>query len=164
MRLWHKDLIQYLPKSQLLAQWKELNSIFKNQDKHILINYIYEYDKTELFTYSLIVIKEFYKRGYEIKSFKNLFNYFKDSLTYNTLEFFLPDREPPIEFIDGWLEFSDETFKKHQNETYLVQCYYNLKEKYDRGQKDFTREQLLKIQWHFGKRILLEVKRQLGGK
>ena len=35
MRLWHIDLIPYLPKSQLLAQWRELNSIFKKQDKHI---------------------------------------------------------------------------------------------------------------------------------
>ena len=45
MRLWHIDLIPYLPDLQLIAQWRELNSIFKKQDKHILINYIYNYDK-----------------------------------------------------------------------------------------------------------------------
>lgn len=47
MRLWHIDLItnSLLPKSQLLAQWSELNSIFKKQDKNILINYIYDTDK-----------------------------------------------------------------------------------------------------------------------
>ena len=29
MRLWRIDLIPYLPRTQLLAQWRELNSIFK---------------------------------------------------------------------------------------------------------------------------------------
>lgn len=45
MRLWHTDLTPYLPKSQLLAQWRVLNSIFVKEDKHVLINYIYEYPK-----------------------------------------------------------------------------------------------------------------------
>ena len=45
MRLWHYDLIEYLPKQQLLGQWRELNSIYVKQDKHILINFIYEYEK-----------------------------------------------------------------------------------------------------------------------
>ena len=43
MRLWHKDLIPYLPKQQLLGQWRELNSIYVKQNRHILINFIYEY-------------------------------------------------------------------------------------------------------------------------
>ena len=42
MRLWHKDIIRFLPKGQLVSQWKELGSIYKNQNKHILINYIYK--------------------------------------------------------------------------------------------------------------------------
>lgn len=48
MRLWHYELLPYLPKSQLLGLWRELNSIFKKQNNHILINYIYDYDKLEL--------------------------------------------------------------------------------------------------------------------
>ena len=45
MRLWHYKLIKegLLPDSQLLAQWRELNSIYVKEDKHILINYIYRY-------------------------------------------------------------------------------------------------------------------------
>lgn len=39
MRLWHCEIIPYLPKTQLIAQWRELNSIFAREDKHILINY-----------------------------------------------------------------------------------------------------------------------------
>ena len=42
MRLWHRDIIRFLPKGQLVSQWKELGSIYKNQNKHILINYIYK--------------------------------------------------------------------------------------------------------------------------
>jgi len=31
MRLWHYELIPYLQKIQLLAQWRELNSIFAKE-------------------------------------------------------------------------------------------------------------------------------------
>ena len=32
----------------------------------------------------------------------------------------------------------DTPFPKHHNNKYLQQCFYNLQEKYDRGQKDFS--------------------------
>ena len=67
MRLWHIDLIPYLPKSQLLAQWRELNSIYAKQDKHILINYIYNYPKEFLKTYSDRVIIEMERRHIKIR-------------------------------------------------------------------------------------------------
>ena len=117
MRLWHIDLIPYLPKSQLLAQWRELNSIFKKQDKHILINYIYDYSKYELRNYSREVISEMQFRGYNV-NIENHLKYF-ESLCVD----FHNDYTP--------------RFKEHNNE-YLTICYYNLKEKYLRGQKDFT--------------------------
>ena len=120
MRLWHYQLIPYLPKSQLLAQWREVNSIFKKQDKHILINYIYEYPKNDLKTYSCMIINEMHKRGIKINSMANFEAYFGDEL--------LP---APIYNI---------IFKNHHTYRYLRQCYYNLQEKYDRGQKDFNEE------------------------
>ena len=115
MRLWHIDLIPYLPKSQLIAQWRELNSIFKKQDKHILINYIYNYPECFLKYYSDAVIKEMQKRGIRINSYDNYDNYFGDTKSY-------PER-----------------FKEH-NDEYLIICFFNLREKYIRGQKDFTKE------------------------
>lgn len=129
MRLWHYKLIPYLPKSQLLAQWRELNSIFKKQDKHILINYIYNYDKTALYQYTLKVINEMYERNYQIKNYENMDNYFKD-IKY-------------MQYID---------FEEHNNE-YLTICYYNLKEKYLRGQKDFTKEIWDKLEEFYKKEI-----------
>ena len=115
MRLWHYKLIPYLPKSQLLAQWRELNSIFKKQDKHILINYIYDYPKSELFNYSSLVIEEMFNRGYKTH-FKNFDKYFNEPIS----------------------SFTTMPFEHHHDNRYLIQCFYNLQEKFDRGQKDFT--------------------------
>lgn len=119
MRLWHYKLLPYLPKSQLLAQWRELNSIFKKQDKHILINYVYEYDKKDLGIYSNLVIKEMLSRGIKINNWKNYEEYFKgETFYYNELYEYKP-------------------FKNHHNKRYLLQCFFNLDEKCCRGQKDF---------------------------
>ena len=120
MRLWHYKLIPYLPKSQLIAQWRELNSIYKKQDKHILINYIYEYPDNDLNTYSLMVMRECRKRGIKIRSINNYYNYF--GLDKTTC-----------------LDQVVEPFKNHHTDRYLMQCFYNLQEKYDRGQKDFSK-------------------------
>lgn len=130
MRLWHYKLIPFLPNSQLIAQWRELNSIFKKQDKHILINYVYEYPKDDLFVYSYFILKEMDKRNIKVKSFKNFNNYFELKST------------PPIESI---LYFGETPFLHHHTDRYLLQCFYNLQEKYDRGQKDFNQEQYIRL-------------------
>jgi len=131
MRLWHYKLIPYLPKSQLIAQWRELNSIYKNQPKHILINYVYEYPKANLAYYSALVINELDNRGYKI----NLNNFSK----YITRKDFLLSTN----FDDG-----DNPFPQHHTDRYLKQCFYNLQEKFDRGQKDFSKKQYYKL-WEF---------------
>lgn len=79
MRLWHYALVPFLPQSQLISQWRELNAIFTNKPNHILINYVYKYKKHQLLTYSLLVIREMYRRHINIKSFKNMYEYFKDT-------------------------------------------------------------------------------------
>ena len=124
MRLWHYKLIPYLPNSQLwlLAQWRELNSIYAKQDKHILINYIYEYPKYDLLAYSNLVIAEMEKRNFKINTSKYE-NYFDKIDAYCLLD--------KVDF---------KPFKDHHNDRYLKQCFYNLQEKYDRGQKDFSKE------------------------
>ena len=123
MRLWHWKLLPYLPQSQLLAQWRELNSIYVKQDDHILINYIYEYDRVHLLAYSLLVIDEMNKRGIEVKSMDNFNKFFERTrlLSIGSLQTFEP-------------------FPQHHNHRYLLQCFANLQEKFDRGQSDFTRE------------------------
>ena len=48
MRLWHKDLIDVLPKNQLVSQWRELLAIKGSIDKkgtpnHLLVNKVLNY-------------------------------------------------------------------------------------------------------------------------
>lgn len=125
MRLWHKDLIEVLPRQQLLGQWRELNSIYKKQDKHILINFVYDYANGHLYGYSSLVIYEMNKRGYKI-NLDNFNKYFK------RLNYVIP---LPV-------------FKEKMNDRYLKQCLYNLQEKYDCG--GITQEEWDKIYEKFG--------------
>lgn len=122
MRLWHYKLIPYLPKSQLLAQWRELNSIFKNQNEHILINYVYAYPKIYLAHYAELVANEMLARGYHIKSWDGYLTYLVKDISEEEFE---QDRRSP------------HIFNEHDF-NYLTICFYNLLEKYMRGQKDFT--------------------------
>ena len=146
MRLWHYKLLPYLPKSQLLGQWRELNSIFKKQDKHILINYIYEYNLLDLHEYSLMVIKEMNNRHYNCK-LDNFFDYFKNVMLCKGRGMYVP-------------------FKNHHTKQYLLQCLMNLEEKYFCGQKDFDRETYLKL-WNFVNDelngLLQEISKELKG-
>lgn len=131
MRLWHYLLLPYLPKNQLLAQWRELNSIFKKEDKHILINYIYKYDKYDLNYYAKKVVEEMERRGYKVNT-DNAKEYFKNCPTFLYSKDFVP-------------------FKNHHNFRYLTQCFYNLQEKYDRGQVDFDEETYNKLKDFYSK-------------
>ena len=124
MRLWHYKLIPYLPNSQLVAQWRELNSIFKKQDKHILINYIYDYDKEYLRTYTWDVLNEMIRRGFKVNTMDNMFGYFGAN-TFQECD-------------------TEKRFIEH-NMSYLRQNYYNLEEKFHRGQKDFSIEQFVAL-------------------
>ena len=126
MRLWHYKLIPYLPNSQLVAQWRELNSIYKKQDKHILINYIYNYDKEYLLHYSILIKNEMLNRGFQIKSWKNYDAYFADTV----------NRETSLRYPEH------DVF-------YLEECFYNLREKHRRGQKDFSEKTMTRLQDFF---------------
>jgi uncharacterized protein (TIGR02328 family) len=134
MRLWHYKILPYLPKSQLIAQWRELNSIFKKQDKHILINYVYEYNGDDLYHYTLLVLGEMINRKIEIRNLQNMVYYFQlsDEITYQLL----PNANQCIYLIKD----KYKPFKNHHTNRYLLQCFFNLQEKYDRGQKDFDTE------------------------
>lgn len=139
MRLWHYELIPVLPRQQLLGQWRELNSIYVNQNKHVLINFVYNYPEYDLQTYSVLVIEEMQKRGYKM-NLDNFFIYFFDfrscdqdvSWLSQDISYYIP-------------------FEKKMNDRYLRQCYYNLQEKYDCGAINKDEWKLIKDK--FGDRI-----------
>ena len=60
MRLWHKNLIEALPREQLVAQWRECSAIAgniqtKGTPNHILVNKVLDYDFDHFITYSKMV-------------------------------------------------------------------------------------------------------------
>lgn len=73
MRLWHYELLPYLPNLQFKGQLRELVVIMKDwRDKgttnHILINKVMEYPKTDLATYMLYYCQEYRLRyGVSVK-------------------------------------------------------------------------------------------------
>ena len=132
MRLWHIDLIPYLPKSQLLAQKRECDLILKDRwngkkTNHILINYIYEYSDISFTIYYTKLCREFKARGFK---FNDKYRVVNDLLDNDLC-----------------------CFNRHHNKEYLTICYYNLKEKYIRGQKDFTKDVWEKLDNFYKKEI-----------
>ena len=120
MRLWHIDIIPYLPNYQLSEQWKVLDLIFRKQPKDILINYIYDYPKEYLLYYSNVVMKELYKRHIIIHDFKNYDEYFKDVT----------------------IKESDKFRYLQHNDKYFKLCFCLLYERYIHGQKDYTEDKM----------------------
>lgn len=116
------------------GEWRELNSIFKKQDNHILINFVYDCPKEHLMYYSNLIIAEFKKRGYKIKSFDNYNTYFKGV-------------QAPVYIADCNL------FNGKMGYRYLRQCLYNLQEKFDAN--GISEDEWLRIYNKFKNRLEL---------
>lgn len=113
MRLWHKDLLPYLPKQQLVSQWRECCCIAKNisvsgTPNHILVNRILEYPERHFVCYAGMVCDVMQCRGYNVNTEK-----FLQHTTYNSV----------------FVGVSD-LFANWHDDIYLRQCLYNLEEKY----------------------------------
>lgn len=115
MRLWHKDLIPYLPRQQLLAQWRECCCIARNifhdgTPNHLLVNKVLDYPDEEFNTYANMVYEEMMRRYFSVNSERFLKWRKNRKLCYHT-----------------------NIFKGWHNDRYLRQCLANLEEKYDCG-------------------------------
>lgn len=118
MRLWPYQMLDVLPRKQLLSQLREcaaLSVVLQRDGKtnHMLINKIMDYDIREFRIYCKLVVGEFHKRGYKVAE-----------KTLNKLQiedFDLDESEyKNMKIFEGW-----------HNDRYLKQCIYNLQEKYD---------------------------------
>ena len=123
MRLWHKDLIPYLPRQQLIAQWRECCEIAgsiakKGTPNHLLVNKILNYCSTEFYMYSKDIVLEMTKREYKVN--QKSWNEFCHNLEISEKKFYKPYKV--IIIFENW-----------HNERYLLQCLANLSEKYDCG-------------------------------
>lgn len=122
MRLWHKDLIRVLPKQQLVSQWRECIAVARNIEiygfpRHGLVNKVSDYPASHLYTYTDLVVCELFNRGYKVSPIA--LKKFED--TMNNIDTLYADEEVPF----------DDLFFMWHTKDYLVQCYYNLQEKFD---------------------------------
>ena len=119
MRLWHKDMIKYLPREQLVAQWRECSAIASNLNtkgtpNHILVNKITNYPRIHFVSYAWHIRAEMTKRGYRTM----------DSVWNKILQTMETD------YGDFHILSLEELFPEWHNDTYWIICYYNLKEKW----------------------------------
>ena len=117
MRLWSTQLIEVLPKDQLVAQWRELSAIAGAVKKngtpnHILVNFVLDYDWDHFISYAYYVRKEMTARGYRTMNsvWEKIVSLASDEHNYQIL---------PLE----------EVYKEKMNDVYLLICYHNLLEK-----------------------------------
>lgn len=115
MRLWHKELIRFLPRQQLLSQWRECCLIYKllierGTPNHILVNAVTNYPIEHFLKYSDLVISEFERRGYNIR---------RCALLDAVNDYVMFDNKLDIyDLFVGWHDY-----------VYLRECLYNLEEK-----------------------------------
>ena len=131
MRLWHYKLIPVLPRQQLLGQWRELCAITKTiaYDKtphHPLVNKIVEYPAWMYYCYITDVEKEFKKRGYRIFE-ASRYAIYDNSMKAEEEGYFADDD------LYDFNQYMNDPFPGWHNDRYLMQCYFNLEEKYDCG-------------------------------
>ena len=66
MRLWHQELIPFLPRQQLLGQHRECCALRGAGwgRKHSVVNYVFEYSPSLLVAYHKLIMNEMKNRGY----------------------------------------------------------------------------------------------------
>ncbi|SDI68682.1 TIGR02328 family protein [Natribacillus halophilus] len=117
MRLWHDDLIPFLPRQQLLGQHRECCALRgKGWDKpHSTVNYVFQYSPYRLYLYHQRVMDEMQERGYRV-----------DELWINPLYRGKHcDRHHSLERIS----IKETPIYPEHNDTYLNECLENLEEK-----------------------------------
>lgn len=133
MRLWHYELLPYLPDAQFKGQLRELVAIMhdwrdKGQTNHLLINRVMDYPKRDLFEYYL-----WYEEEYEKRYDKELLAYYSEFCRFC-------ENEPP-------LHIPYRPYYNWHNTEYLRVCMANLYEKwkFGKGKSRITDEEWEKL-------------------
>jgi len=135
MRLWHTDLIDVLPRKQLISQWREILYlkkvlIEKDSYNHVLVDVVMTFPLSDFKIYTDMVTAEIIRRGYKI----DLGKYIDVMKWDGNNSFVCGDIEDMSNFSKpGNFSNSYAIFITWHNSAYLRQCLANLKEKYDRG-------------------------------
>lgn len=116
MRLWHKDLIRFLPKQQLLGQHRECCALRGNGwgKKHSTVDYVFTHSYSKLYFYHVLVMREISYRGCKVSPEWLDYKYRGKVLGYDTTEFTEPN---------------DLTHYVEHNDEYFDECIKNLASK-----------------------------------
>ena len=111
MRLWHYELLPYLPDNQLKGQWRECCLIAKDitekgKPNHLLVNRLEKYNYDEFITYCHLARFQMKQRGFNVTNNAEKQVYFRPWTFIKNL-------------FDGW-----------HNKEYLRVCMANLYEKH----------------------------------
>ena len=127
MRLWHQDLIQHLPRQQLLGQHRECCALRGAGwgRKHSVVNYVFTYGPNYLVAYHLLVMEEMKKRGYKPDPVWYNYNW-RGSKLGETNDW--ADKDI-IEYLIGDYLMCEKPIYPEHNDDYLEECLDNLKGK-----------------------------------
>lgn len=125
MRLWHQDLLYYLPRQQLLGQHRECCALRGAGwgRKHATVNYVFSYAPDRLVAYHWHVMDEMERRGY------------KPDLIWGNVDYRGKTLGTQEDWVDGdmvelWYNSPKGMmiYPEH-NDAYLQECLENLKSK-----------------------------------
>lgn len=140
MRLWHKDLIQYLPDLQLKGQWRECaliaDALAQNgTPNHLLVNRVTEYPAEDFWKYFVSVACEMEGRGLKV-NYRTMDKVYDNISKYRSTQKFQPTAfGKDYQIFKGW-----------HNLEYLRICYANLLEKHNGiGKSRITDEEWQRI-------------------
>ena len=150
MRLLHYELLPYVSDKCIIGQWGELNTIIAKHTDNIMINYIRNYNPMELLNYTSLVYLQMHRRNISVYSTKIMIDYYAkyfpdEFCEYDCVDDIVADLLIKAVQIDNTNNFGDGLFPKEHTNLYLLQCYFTLQEKYNRGAEDLTDEIMNKI-------------------
>lgn len=153
MRLWHRDMVKFLPNQQLLGQWRELCLIASllakdHTPNHILVNPILDYPPEHFEAYCNLVMNKMKQSNFEIND--KVLHTLQDNIRAWRLYL---GAELPFDYVNrDWdMDLGEPIYFDWHNDRYLNQCFYNLEEKYDRG--GIPEKEWMIIFAHFGRYI-----------
>jgi len=130
MRLWHQELIPYLPRQQLLGQHRECCVLRGNgwNKRHIVIDYIFRYTHFHLFQYHKKVMAEMSRRNY------------KADILWLNPKYRGKKCNPIIELCEYKID-TTIIYKEH-NDKYLKECIENLSAKFQKDTNKYNTQEL----------------------
>lgn len=136
MRLWHQNLIHYLPSKQLLGQHRECCALRGRGwgKKHSVVNYVFKYGLDHLYAYHLLVMTEMNMRGYVVTP-----NWY--GRTYRGQHMLSASLAAVGCYV--YYDNSYGTIYPEHNDNYLRECLLNLKSKHAELTNGKTIEQML---------------------